>query len=351
MPRSTLRLRLTVAGKQPRVTEPGFLSKEMRVLSDSLTVDIGILVASLGLLYAGAELLVRGAGRLAVAMRIRPLVVGLTVVAFATSAPELVVGLTATLRNAGDIAVGNIIGANIANVGLIIGASALVRPLKVHQALWRKEVPAMILAQVLLWVFCLNGLLARREGIVLVGLLVVFVAWMVRTAKEDVELSPGVFVSEEKPRLAVNAALVVVGVALLMAGGNLLVPAAVGVAKAAGLSQLAIGLTVVAFGTTVPELATSLVAARRGEGDIAVGNAVGSVFFNTACVLGLASAIRPMNISWDVYWIKLPVMLALVLVLIPFVRTGSRVARWEGAVLLACYIAFVVYSFWSGTAA
>jgi len=317
--------------------------------ADSVGLDVLLLVVSVGVLYAGAELLVRGAGRLAIAMRIRPLVVGLTVVAFATSAPELVVGLTATLRNVSDIAVGNIIGANIANAGLIIGLSALIRPLEVHKHLWRKEVPVTIAVQVLLWVFCLNGTLGRWEGLTLVAILVAFVAWMIRTAK-DREATSLPDEVKEKPRRAVNVIQVVAGVALLVAGGNLLVHAAVGVAEAAGLSQLTIGLTIVAMGTTVPELATSVVAARRGEGDIAVGNAVGSVFFNTACILGLASAIRPMSISWDVYWVKLPVMIALVLVLVPFVRTGSRVARWEGAVLLACYIAFVVYSFWSGAA-
>jgi cation:H+ antiporter len=317
--------------------------------ADNIGLDVLLLVVSVGVLYAGAELLVRGAARLAIGMRIRPLVVGLTVVAFATSAPELVVGLTATLRNVSDIAVGNIIGANIANAGLIIGASALVRPLKVHQHLWRKEVPATILVQVLLWAFCLNGTLGRWEGLALVAVLVAFVAWMIRTAK-DREATPLPDEIKGKPRRALNVVQVVAGVALLVAGGNLLVHAAVGVAAAAGLSRLAIGLTIVAFGTTMPELATSVVAARRGEGDIAVGNAVGSIFFNTACILGLASAIRPMSVSWDVYWVKLPVMIALVLVLIPFVRTGSRVARWEGAVLLACYIAFVVYSFWSGAA-
>jgi len=323
----------------------------MRVPSDSLMVDMGILVASLALLYVGAEWLVRGAGRLAIAMRIRPLVVGLTVVAFATSAPELVVGLTATLRNYSDIAVGNIIGANIANVGLIIGASALIRPLRVHRHLWRKEVPVTIAVQVLLWAFCLNGTLGRGEGLALVAVLVAFVAWMVRTAK-DREAAPSPDEIKGKPRRALRVIQVAAGVALLVAGGNLLVPAAVGVAEAAGLSKLAIGLTIVAFGTTVPELATSVVAARRGEGDIAVGNAVGSVFFNTACILGLASAVRPIEIAPSEFhglvWIKLPVMLALVLLLIPFVRTGARVSRWEGAVLLACYIAFIVYSFWSG---
>jgi cation:H+ antiporter len=317
--------------------------------ADSIGLDVLLLVVSVGVLYAGAELLVRGAGRLAIAMRIRPLVVGLTIVAFATSSPELVVGLTATLRNVSDIAVGNIIGANIANVGLIIGLSALIRPIKVHQHLWRKEVPATILVQVLLWAFCLNGMLGRWEGLALLAVLAAFLAWMIRTAK-DREAAPLPDEIKEKPRVAVNVIQVVAGVALLVAGGNLLVHAAVGVAAAAGLSQLAIGLTIVAFGTTVPELATSVVAARRGEGDIAVGNAIGSVFFNTACILGLASAIRPMSISWDVYWVKLPVMIVLVLALVPFVRTGARVARWEGAVLLACYVAFVVYSFWSGAA-
>ena len=313
------------------------------MFGESLAVNVVVLAVSLGMLYFGAGWLVRGAGLLARAMHIRPIVVGITIIAFATSTPELVVSLTSTLRGVGTIAIGNIVGANVANVGLIIGVSALVRPLVVQRSTWRKEVPIAVAAQVLLFVFCVNGTLQRWEGVVLVAVLLAFVIWMVLTAKERGVLPEKIAKARARP--LVNLIQLLVGGAVLVVGGNLLV---------AGVSHLTIGLTVIAFGTTVPELATGIVAARRGEGDIAIGNAIGSIFFNTAFVLGLAAAISPITIAphefADVIWVKLPVMIVLVLALVPFMRSGFRVTRLEGGILLACYLAFVAYSFWSGQA-
>ena len=322
------------------------------MFGESLAVNVVVLAVSLGMLYFGAGWLVRGAGLLARAMHIRPIVVGITIIAFATSTPELVVSLTSTLRGVGTIAIGNIVGANVANVGLIIGVSALVRPLVVQRSTWRKEVPIAVAAQVLLFIFCVNGTLQRWEGVVLVAVLLAFVIWMVLTAKERGVLPEKIAKARARP--LVNLIQLLVGGAVLVVGGNLLVPAALRVAEAAGVSHLTIGLTVIAFGTTVPELATGIVAARRGEGDIAIGNAIGSIFFNTAFVLGLAAAISPITITphefADVIWVKLPVMIVLVLALVPFMRSGFRVTRLEGAILLACYLSFVAYSFWSGQA-
>jgi len=320
------------------------------MIPESLWLNILLLGVSLVMLYVGAEWLVRGSARIARQLRIRPMVIGLTVVAFATSAPEAVVGISGSVQDHSEIVLGDVIGANIANVGLIIGLSSLVSPLVVRSKAWRQELPVVLLAQVLLFVFCLNGWLGRAEGVCLMGVLVSFTLVMVLTAKdrEAVVLPPEAMAAHGRP--AWNVLLIAGGVAALATGGGVLVPAASVVARAAGMSELAIGLTVVAFGTTVPELAASTTAARQGEGDIAVGNAVGSVLLNTALVLGLASTIRPMGVAWEVVWVKLPVMIALVLALVPLMRTGFRVTRWEGGFLLACYLGFVAYSLWAGGA-
>jgi cation:H+ antiporter len=313
-----------------------------------LVVHIILTLASVGLLYFGAEWLVTGSALLARSMRIRPMVIGLTVVAFATSAPELAVGIVATLRGVQDMAVGDVIGANVANIGLIIGASALVRPLQVHRATWRKEVPITIGVQVLLFAFCLGGLVVRWEGAVLIATLLAFVVYMILTARETekVNLPDEVEGPIESP--AKCLAKVVIGVGALGGGGWLLVHSATAIAEAAGLTHLTVGATLVAFLTTVPELATSVVASKRGEGDIAVGNAVGSILFNTAFVLGVAAAISPIAVAYDTRFIKIPVMIGLLLVLLRFMRSHFRVSRTEGALLLAFYVGFVVFTILTG---
>ncbi len=321
--------------------------------ADGLPLSIGMLVVALPMLYLGAEWLVRGSASLARAAHIRPMVIGLTVVAFATSAPELVVGLVANLTGAPDVAVGDVIGANVANIGLIIGASALVSPLLVQRSTWRREVPITILVQLVLFVFVLNGDLSRFEGAVLLLILATFIVYSVQTAKEvtaaDAELPPELVKTPVKPTRDVT--LVVLGVAVLASGGYLLVSGATALAAAAGVTQLTVGATLVALLTTAPELATSIIAARRKEGDIAVGNAVGSCLFNTACVLGAASTLRPIEgIAPAARYVKLPMMIVLMLVLVPFARTGSRVARWEGAILVACYLGFAAYVIATGGA-
>jgi len=324
----------------------------------ALAVNVLLILASAPMLYFGAEWLVTGSALVARRMRIRPIVIGLTVVAFATSAPELVVGIISALKSIAQseaaivqLALGNVIGANVANLGLIIGASALVRPLLVEHTTWRRDVPITIALQVLLFVFCMGGAIARWEGAVLILTLVAFVVYMIRTAKDTaaVPLPQGVEGAAASPVRSVLK--VAAAVVVLAAGGYLLVRGATGVAEAYHITNLVIGATLVASLTTVPELATSIIAARHGEGDIAVGNAVGSVFFNTSFVLGVAATIRPIEgISWDTTFIKIPIMIGLLLLLLPFMRSRYRVSRAEGAVLVVCYLGWITYLIVTGSA-
>jgi cation:H+ antiporter len=324
---------------------------------NELTVNLVLIAGSVALLYFGAEWLVVGSALLARRLRIRPIVIGLTVVAFATSAPELVVAVTATIEswvsedpNVAHVALGDVIGANVANVGLVIGGSALVAPLLVRRRTWRREVPIAILVQVFLFVFCLGTEIARWEGAFLLGLHFTFIIYMIRTAKDTEGVNLPDEVERPLGRTLWAVLRVAAGVALLAAGGYMLVRSATAIAARAGITHLTVGATLVALLTTVPEVATSIMAARRREGDIAVGNAVGSILFNTAFVLGTAASMKPIVVQDDIRYLKVPVMIGLLLVLLPMMRSKFRVSRWEGAVLLACYVGFVVMSLLTGAA-
>lgn len=308
-----------------------------------------LFLAGLAVLVAGAEVLVRGASRLAAALRISPLVIGLTVVAFGTSAPEVAVSVTAALRGEGDVAVGNVVGSNIVNVLLILGASALISPLAVRAALIRRDVPLMIgvsaLAPLVLW----NGRVGRVEGMLLVAGLVAWVVLLVRwsraeskDAAEEYAREFGAAPPASAARTAGNALLVLAGLALLAAGARWLLAGAIEIARHAGLDERTIGLTLVAVGTSLPEIAASILAAWRGERDIAVGNVVGSNMFNLLAVLGTSAAVAPSGItsSPEMLRFDVPVMLLAAAVCLPLAWTGSRVSRLEGALLLSGYVAY-----------
>lgn len=315
-----------------------------------LLLPIAAIVVAPVLLYVGAGWLVTGAVLAGRAARIRSMVIGLTLVAFATSAPELVVGIVSALRRVPTVAVGNVIGANVANIGLIIGISALVAPMALARSTWRKEIPMALAVQVVLFVLCLGGVLARWEGAILILLLVAFIVIMVVTRK-DADLPDATKEVDAPPPATARrfVPLIASGVAMLAGGGYLLVHGATRVAEAAGLSNLAVGASLVAFLTTVPELATSVIAARRGEGDIAVGNAVGSILFNSALVLGTTALIRPLPIADATALVKVPIMIGMLVAMMAVARTGFRVYRHEGALLLAGYIAFTIYVVLTGT--
>jgi cation:H+ antiporter len=301
-------------------------------------------------LIAGGEVLVRGAGGLARSLGLSPLVIGLTVVSFATSAPELAVTLDASLSGRPGLAVGNVVGSNIVNVLLVLGFSALFLPLAVRSAVTRRDVPVMIGLSVLLLVLALDGSVSRLDGFVLVLLLLAYVAFSMRAGRRqhgaDRTAEEADADEVAKPhRPWVDALLVLGGVALLVVGARSLVTSATDIATALGLSELIIGLTVVAIGTSLPELATSVIAAVRGERELAVGNVVGSNIFNIGAVMGLVAAVSPGGVPVEPSAVNfdLPVMVAVAVALLPIAFTGYGIARWEGGLFVAYYGAYTLF--------
>jgi cation:H+ antiporter len=316
-----------------------------------MLLQAGAFIAGLVGLYYGAEWLVLGSARLARSFGISALVVGLTVVAFGTSAPELVVSVVATLRDQSGVAVGNVVGSNIANIGLILGLAALISSMRVQMRLLTREMPVMLLATVAFLVFSYDGALSRIDGALLLAGFAGYMLMMLRAARIEPTLIESQFEGFEQAERMVdpdsshrlrNTLLLIVGLIVLAGGAQLLVTSAVFFARALGISELVIGLTVVAIGTSLPELATSAIAALRGEADIAIGNIVGSNIFNILLILGVAPLVRPMAVDGTLFSFEIPVMVAFALVLPLLGRTGLKVARWEGLLLLLAYLAFTV---------
>ncbi len=310
-----------------------------------MTTTIAIGAAGLLLLYLGGEGLVRGASSLALRLRVSPLVIGLTVVAFGTSAPELAVSVEASLGGVGDIALGNVIGSNIANIGLILGVTALVRATKVEARILKIDTPLMIVASLILVGALHDGKLSRLEGgLLIVGLVawIGFTAFETRQESEAVrqEFASGVPQSPSGTLIAVP--FVLGGLVALVVGGRLLIDSAVALASSMGVSQAVIGLTIVAVGTSLPEFAASVVAAGRGQGDIAVGNVVGSNLFNILGVLGIAAVVRPLG-SGQVDGLTLAIFVGLAVVIVPLLYTEMQLSRREGAGLLLVYAFYVLW--------
>jgi len=319
-------------------------------MDDPLLAWLGILVG-LVVLVGGGELLVRGASRLAIALRISPLVIGLTVVAFGTSAPELAVSVQAALAGSADLAIGNVVGSNIFNVLFILGLSAIIVPLVVSSQLIRWDVPVMIAVSLLLLVFSWDGSINRIEGAILCGGIVAYTWWGIRQSRRESLAVQAEFAQEwssknEQPRMrAVDLALIIVGLILLGIGSRLLIDGSVTVAKSLGASELVIGLTIIAAGTSLPEVVTSMVAAVRGERDIAVGNVVGSNIFNILCVLGVSSMITSSGVAVSAAALRfdIPVMVAIAVACLPIFFTGRLISRWEGALFFFYYLAYTAY--------
>ena len=326
--------------------------------SELLVTHFLMFLAGLVALVAGADLLVRGASRLALSFGISPLVVGLTIVAFGTSAPEMAVSAGAVLNGQTGLAMGNVVGSNIFNVLFILGLSALITPLVVHVQLIRQEVPIMIGASLLVLVLALDGTLGLFDGALLFGLLLAYTGFLVVQSRRASREAQAEFDAEIQPaspdawdaRLPVQLALIAAGLALLVLGSDWLVSAAVFFAQSLGVSDLVIGLTIVAAGTSMPEVATSIMAALKGERDIAVGNVVGSCTFNLLGCLGLSGllagllpgspglTVAPSLLALDIW-----VMLAVALACLPIFLSGREIARWEGAVFLGYYVAYMAY--------
>ncbi|MBW2525716.1 MAG: calcium/sodium antiporter, partial [Deltaproteobacteria bacterium] len=289
-----------------------------------------------------------GASQGAARVGLSPLVVGLTVVAFGTSAPEVAISLLAVHQGQSDLALGNVVGSNIFNVLLILGVAALVAPLVVDRKLVRFDVPILVAASALVLVMALDGEVSSLEGGVLLGGLAAYLLYTLRQARPE-PVAAATKPSRETapappPSLAKSGVLFVVGLGLLVGGAQLLVTGGAGLARAAGLSELIVGLTILAAGTSIPEVATSVVAAWRGQRDIAVGNAIGSSLFNLLFVLGAAALLSTgVPVPNGALHFDLPVMLATAVAALPIFFTGYRVDRWEGAVLVGYYAAYLAY--------
>lgn len=311
-----------------------------------MTPTLIFLLLGLVLLYFGAEGLVRGSASLALRLGIGPLLVGLTVVAFGTSAPEMMVSVKAAYLGQGDISVGNVVGSNICNIGLILGFSALIFPVKVASQIVRIDTPIMIATTVLAIVLLYDGSLSRLEGMVFVALLVIYVGFSIRLAGKQATDPLAQEFSEEmkisKRGVAVDVGMVLGGLVMLVFGARFLVDAAIEIAKTFGLSEAVIGLTIVAIGTSLPEFATSLVAAMKKEADIAVGNVVGSNIFNILGILGVSAAVTPLS-SAGITGIDLAVMAAFALVLWVFSASGHRISRIEGTMMIVAYAGYVAW--------
>jgi cation:H+ antiporter len=318
----------------------------------SFTVLI-LFILGLVLLVVGAEALVRGASKLATIAGISPLVIGLTIVAYGTSSPEMAVSTITSLSGQADIALGNVIGSNIFNVLFILGISALVAPLIVAQQLIRLDVPIMIGVSVLALVFGVDGKISRVDGVILFTLCVLYTIFLIYQSRKEKNLEVRAEYEQEYGRTAersplqwlINIGYIVVGLVLLVIGSRWLVDGSITIARALGISELVIGLTIVAAGTSLPELATSVVASLKGERDIAVGNVVGSNIFNILAVLGLSGVVAPdgVNVSTAALGFDMPVMIAVALACLPVFASGNLIARWEGFVFVGYYIAYTIY--------
>ena len=338
-------------------------------------LDSGRILLGLVLLVAGGELLVRGASGLATRIGMSSLVVGLTVVAFATSAPELAVTLGAVMGGEPGLAVGNVVGSSIANVLMILGSSAIILPLLVKVQLVRIDIPFMAALSILFLLLAIDGGFSRVDGLILLVLLVLYIAVAIILSRRDGHVDelrgPGASIAtasagrvgqtartsgdtmteavedvEARGSIGRDVVLVLIGVVLLVVGANILVKGATGIATAFGVSDLIVGLTVVAIGTSLPELATSIVAVRRGQRDLAVGNVVGSNIFNIGAVAGLAAMISPtgLPVPESALALDIPLMIAASVVLLPLAFTGSVIARWEGGLLVALYVSYLLYT-------
>tara|TARA_Y100000780_G_scaffold133850_1_gene120393 strand:+ start:2826 stop:3776 length:951 start_codon:yes stop_codon:yes gene_type:complete len=307
--------------------------------------DLAVLISGIVVLYFGAEWLVRGASRLASSLGVSPIVIGLTVVSLGTSAPELVVCLVAALQGNPGLAIGNVMGSNLANIGLILGLTSLVHPLEVkHRVVWR-EMPVMLLITFAIYPIAFDRVLSRMDGFMLLLVLLAYLVWVFRSGHPDeIKSSHGprdsMATSEEAASLLnlKDIGHVALGSAFLVLGGYCIVKGAVEVASALGISEVIIGLTVVAIGTSLPELATSLVAAMRQEVDIAVGNIIGSNIFNLTAIFGTTAIVRPIMIPETVLSRELAGVVFMSLLLLPILRNGWQIKRWEGALLLTAYI-------------
>ncbi|MHA7646932.1 calcium/sodium antiporter [Nitrosopumilus sp. S4] len=308
-----------------------------------LILNVLAVAGGLAMLYFGAEWLVKGSINISNRLKISQLVIGLTVVAFGTSTPELAVSISSALQGFSDVALGNVVGSNIVNIGLILGISAIITPIAVSKSTIRKEVPIMIGAGLLLTAVIIDGKIDFLDGIILIVGIIGFLAFSYKSSKKetDIEIIKPTIVLTQKRFLTKSLILVAVGLGLLTAGSFLTVDNSIVIAKSLGISELVIGLTLVAIGTSLPELITSVVAARKGHADLSIGNIIGSNIFNIFAIVGIASVIAGIQVS-DKVILDIIVMIAFSVVLIPIMRSGFKISRKEGTILVGGYLAYII---------
>jgi len=306
---------------------------------------IAIFGAGLILLFAGGHYLVDGSSKLAQMLGVNRLIVGLTIVALGTSMPEFLVSMLAAVQDKTDVALGNIIGSNVSNIGLILGVSALARPIAINLKLLKFEVPLLIAISLFFWLICFNSVLSRFDGFALLtgfaAYLYIVIAGARKDSREQVRAHPPAEGDGRKKLWFL--ATIIVGITALSIGADWIVESASEISLRLKVPQLVLGLTVVALGTSLPELATSLVAALRREGDISIGNIIGSNIFNLMAIAGPSALVRPMPVSEELRINHLPIMVGLTLLMFPLLRTGRKLGRLEGALLVGCYLSIM---FW-----
>lgn len=303
-----------------------------------------LFVSGLIILYVGGELFIRGSSKTARIFGIKPLIIGVVIVAFATSSPEFFVSILAVIRKSQDLAIGNIVGSCIANIGLVLGMAALLRPITIKVSILRRELPILFAVTFIFFAICLDFRISRPEALLLCVSFALFIFYCIKNAKEEKgESTPfGVTKTPSKPQAFW---FLIVGLAGLLLGAHLIVDSSVNLARYFGISEVVIGLTAVAIGTSLPELAASLISSARGECDISIGNVIGSNIFNILGVIGIVCLIRPITVEANILFLSLPLLLLYTLGLAPILKTGLKISRIEGAILLASYSLYLYLIF------
>lgn len=308
-----------------------------------MLIEAGILFLGLALLYAGSEFLVRGAASTALILAIRPVVVGLTVVALATSAPELLVSLMASVKGAGGISVGNILGSNVINIALVLGISAMIKPISIDRQIVRFDLPYMLGISVVFWILCMDGHIGFADGILLLVLLSLFLLVGIKNSKKKNGAKP---VVKSSPRaIAINCTFMLVGLVGLAKGAQMVVQSAIVMARGIGLTEAFIGISVVALGTSLPELATSAVAASRGESDLSVGNVIGSNIFNICLVMGAVGVLNPMIVEKKLLTFEFPLMVFTAIIFALIALGKGRMGRKTGLGFILFFVFYILVAY------
>ncbi len=310
-----------------------------------MLTSIFVLVAGLVLLYYGSSILVEGAASTAIMFAVRPVIVGLTIVSLATSAPELLVSLVAAIKGSEGISLGNIIGSNVINIALVLGASAMIKPVGIKKQVAHIEIPYMILVSLVFWGVCLDDHIDRTDGMILIAFLIVFLTYGFFTASDKSDIKQAKIRHRSVRYIIKNVAYIIGGILMLAYGANFVVKEAIQMAQIIGLSQTFIGISVVALGTSLPELATSVVAASKGESDISVGNVVGSNLFNICLVMGVVGIFNPMWVDTGLHSFEFPFMvfISVLLGLVAWVSEG--VGKKSGFLFIAIFIIYILVSY------